>query len=93
LYSTFTYSSSNKRDLNFRSFGVKSMTNIKNNRTKPKMRNITINIPEIYDENIQKLIKMKLIPSRSEAIRVALREFLHNEYKNLKLLGFFEEKI
>jgi len=79
--------------LNFRSFGVKSMTDIKNNQTKPKMRNITINIPEIYDENIKKLIKMKLIPSRSEAIRVALREFLHNEYENLKLLGFFEEKI
>jgi len=63
------------------------MTNIKK---KPKLKNITINIPEIYDENIQKLIKMKLIPSRSEAIRVALRQFLHNEYKNLKLLGFFK---
>lgn len=52
------------------------------------MSNITINIPECYDENIQKLIKMKLVPSRSECIRVALREFLHNEYRNLKLLGF-----
>ena len=56
---------------------------------KPKMVNITINIPEIYDENIQKLKKMKLIPSRSEAVRVALREFLHEEYKNLKILGYF----
>ena len=56
------------------------------------MVNITINLPEIYDVNIQKLIRMKILPSRSEAIRVALREFLHNEYKNLKLLGFFEEK-
>ncbi len=56
------------------------------------MVNITINLPEIYDENIQKLIRMKILPSRSEAIRVALREFLHNEYKNLKLLGFFEEE-
>ncbi|MFX0164746.1 MAG: ribbon-helix-helix domain-containing protein [Candidatus Hodarchaeota archaeon] len=62
-------------------------------KTKPKMVNITINLPEIYDQNIQKLIKMKLVPSRSEAIRVALREFLHNEYKNLKLLGFFEENV
>jgi len=62
-------------------------------KTKPKMVNITINLPEIYDQNIQKLIKMKLVPSRSEAIRIALREFLHNEYKNLKLLGFFEENM
>ena len=62
-------------------------------KTKPKMVNITINLPEIYDQNIQKLIKMKIVPSRSEAIRVALREFLHNEYKNLKLLGFFEENV
>ena len=58
---------------------------------KPRMRNITINIPEIYDENIQKLIKMKIVPSRSEAIRCALRSFLHNEYNNLKLLGYFDE--
>jgi len=55
------------------------------------MKNITINIPELYDKNIQKLINMKLLPSRSEAIRTALREFLHREYKNLEILGFFEE--
>jgi len=58
---------------------------------KPSMQNITINIPDIYDVNIQKLIKMKIVPSRSEAIRTALREFLHAEYKNLKLLGYFED--
>jgi len=56
---------------------------------KSKMINITINLPELYDENIQKLIKKKILPSRSEAIRMALREFLHLEYKNLKLLGYF----
>ncbi len=66
------------------------MTDTGKKKTKPKMVNITINLPEIYDQNIQKLIKMKVVPSRSEAIRIALREFLHNEYKNLKLLGFFE---
>jgi Arc/MetJ-type ribon-helix-helix transcriptional regulator len=55
------------------------------------MRNITINIPNIYDKNIQKLIKMKIVPSRSEAIRIALREFFHNEYKNMQLLGFFDD--
>ena len=58
-------------------------------KSKP-MQNISINIPEIYDENIQKLIKDKIVPSRSEAIRIAIREFLHNEYRNLKLLGYFD---
>ncbi len=55
---------------------------------KPKMQNITINIPEIYDENIQLLIRKKVTASRSEAIRIAIREFLNAEYDNLKLLGF-----
>jgi len=53
------------------------------------MVNITINIPEIYDENIQKLIKKKIIPSRSEGVRIAVREFLQKEYsENLKILNF-----
>ena len=55
------------------------------------MRNITINIPDIYDVNIQKLIKMNVVPSRSEAIRTALREFFRVEFENLQLLGFFDE--
>jgi len=58
---------------------------------KPAMQNITINIPDIYDVNIQKLIKMKVVPSRSEAIRTALREFFHTEFEHLQLLGFFDE--
>ena len=58
-------------------------------KKKPPMKNITINIPDIYDKNIQWLISKKLIASRSEAIRTALREFLHAEYgTNLELLGF-----
>ena len=58
---------------------------------KPTMRNITINIPDIYDVNIQKLIKLKVVPSRSEAIRTALRDFFKNEYKDLILLNFFDD--
>lgn len=54
------------------------------------MVNITINIPEIYDDNIQKLIKMGITHSRSEAIRTALREFFQNEPPNLKLLGYIK---
>ena len=59
---------------------------------KSKMVNITINIPHLYDENIQKLIEMKIVPSRSEAIRIALREYLQDEYdENLGLLGYFKK--
>ncbi len=58
---------------------------------KKPMKNITINIPDIYDKNIQYLISKKLISSRSEAIRTALREFLQAEYgTNLELLSFHQ---
>jgi len=61
-------------------------------KKKIPMTNITINLPDCYEKNIQKLIKMKLTSSRSEAIRNALREFLHKEYgKNLDLLEFFKK--
>lgn len=57
------------------------------------MKNITINIPNTYDAGIQKLIGMKLIASRSEAIRIAVREFLNREYgENLELLGYSIKK-
>ncbi|MHA1255584.1 MAG: ribbon-helix-helix domain-containing protein [Promethearchaeota archaeon] len=62
-------------------------------KIKRAMHNITINIPTLYDENIQKLIGMKLIASRSEAIRIALREFLNREFgENLELLGYSFKK-
>jgi len=67
------------------------MTDTDEENKKKKMVNITINLPYIYDANIKKLIDMKTVASRSEAIRTALRDFLHNEYNNLKLLGYFEE--
>ncbi len=60
-------------------------------KKKSRMQNITINIPECYDKNIKKLIDLKIVPSRSEAIRTALREFITKEYKNLELLEFFEK--
>jgi Arc/MetJ-type ribon-helix-helix transcriptional regulator len=68
----------------------------KNKTPKTPMKNITINLPKCYDKNIQWLIDNKIIASRSEAIRTALRDFLRNEYENnLELLGyedFYNEK-
>lgn len=59
-------------------------------KAKQPMKNITINIPEIYDKNIQKLISLHILVSRSESVRTALREFLYEEFQNLEILGYYE---
>ena len=43
------------------------------------MKIITINLPGKYLSAIQTLNDMGIYPSRSEAIRIALRDFLDNE--------------
>ena len=45
------------------------------------MKIITINLPEKYLQAIQILNDMGVYPSRSEAIRIALNEFLAKELK------------
>jgi len=45
------------------------------------MKIITINLPERYLEAIQALNDARIYPSRSEAIRIALRDFLSSELK------------
>lgn len=75
------------------------MNNIKKTKRKRQekndhprsMRNITINLPDLYDKNLLKLQKQGLIPSRSEGVRLAVREFLQREYKIMKILGWFED--
>lgn len=76
--------------LNINKIGASKLSDTKNK--KPKMVNITINLANIYDKNIQKLIEMKIVPSRSEAIRIALREYLRKEFENLELLGFYNSE-
>lgn len=53
-----------------------------------KLKNITIALPEIYVENIEKLQQLGMIPSRSEGLRVAIREFLKKEVHHCDLLGY-----
>lgn len=43
------------------------------------MQIVTVNLPSIYIDAIAKLTEQGLFPSRSEAIRVALRDFLKSE--------------
>lgn len=51
------------------------------------LKNITINYPKAYDDKILELIGSGLVASRSEAIRIAVREYLHREYEALEILG------
>lgn len=57
------------------------------------MRIITINLPHRYLDAIQCLIELGYYPSRSEAIRIALREFLGSEIEMFSKLekGYFEK--
>ena len=48
------------------------------------MKIITINLPEKYLDAIQTLNDLGIYPSRSEAIRIALHDFLSNELKMYK---------
>ncbi len=43
------------------------------------MQIVTINLPSLYVDGIQRLVETGLFPSRSEAIRTALRDFLKEE--------------
>ena len=58
-----------------------------------KMKNITIALPEIYVENIKVLTDFELFPSRSEAIRTAVRRFLAKETKVTEMIKSFKEKM
>ena len=49
--------------------------------TTPKMRLITVKIPEVFVEGIDDLVKVGKYASRSEAIRVAIRDFLREMKK------------
>ena len=53
----------------------------------PKLMNISINYPIIYEDMIQRLIHAGIYPSRSEAIRTAIREFLYKD------ISFYNEII
>jgi len=40
------------------------------------MRMITLYIPESYLESLDQLVESKIVPSRAEAIRIAIRDYL-----------------
>jgi len=57
-----------------------------------KIQIVTVNLPSIYIDAIGKLCEEGLFPSRSEAIRQALRDFLKNELEMVESLLDLSEK-
>ncbi len=45
----------------------------------PKMRIISVQVPQSYVNAMDQLVKRGVYPNRSEVIRAALREFLKKE--------------
>ena len=44
------------------------------------MKLITVNIPKAYLEDLEELVKMGMYSSRSEAIRIAVRDLIWDEF-------------
>jgi len=58
-----------------------------------KIKIVTVNIPEPYLNAIDKLTGHDgLYPSRSELIRVAVRDFLIRELKNAEEMSYYYKK-
>lgn len=55
------------------------------------MRIITVNIPQGYLNTVEKLVGLRgLYPSRSELIRVAVRDFLIREFESAKSFSNYQ---
>ena len=70
---------------------LESIIKVKPDRKK-HLVNISLNYPNLYDECIKDLVFSGFYPSRSEAVRTAIRQFLQKEYKELELLGYFKNR-
>ena len=53
-------------------------------------KNICLSIPMLYIDKLEELIGLKLYDSKSQIVRMAIKEFLVKEYKNLKYLRYFK---
>lgn len=43
------------------------------------MKLVTLHVPEVYLDGLEKLVNNNLYPNRSEAIRIAIRDLLKRE--------------
>ena len=48
---------------------------------------VAVHLPKIYVDKLEELVKRKLYMNRSEAIRMAIRDLIFNEYRRLEEVG------
>ena len=57
---------------------------------KEKLVNISVNVPEIYLEELDKLIKLGLVKNKSQFVREAIERYLE---KDTKLIAIFKNRV
>jgi len=57
-----------------------------------KLKLISVNLPESYLNGLDKLVKEKQFPSRSEAIRTAIRELLRKYKRKQAIIEYHLRK-
>jgi len=61
-------------------------------RVEKKLKLISVHLPESFINGLDQLVKKKQFPSRSEAIRVAIRELIRKYRKRDALLRYHLRK-
>ncbi|MCP4762465.1 MAG: ribbon-helix-helix protein, CopG family [archaeon] len=56
------------------------------------MKLITLNLPQAYIDGIEMLVDQEIFPNRSEAIRVAVRDFCKKELTSEQMLKILSIK-
>lgn len=74
------------KDISLKDFSPKQAALRLINGQNGGMMNITINIPILYEDQIQKLKAKGIVASRSDAVRTAIRDFLLRELKFIEEL-------
>jgi len=48
---------------------------------------VTVHLPKIYVDKLEELVRRRLYPNRSEAIRMAVRDLIFNDFRRLEEAG------
>ncbi|MCK4797749.1 MAG: ribbon-helix-helix protein, CopG family [Spirochaetes bacterium] len=54
-----------------------------------QLKLITLNLPQAYIDGLEKLVGEELFPNRSEAIRIAVRDFCKKELTSQQMSKIF----
>jgi len=48
---------------------------------------VTVHLPKIYVDKLEELVRRRLYTNRSEAIRMAVRDLIFNDFRRLEEAG------